>query len=235
MKKRIKLEQVISLWTLFLMAGLSIQVGYSAFYKQFLVLETKSQIFVTILYTVICGSIVITTLRLNREYWVSNMMLNPKETLQRAVSQADVMFPAKLFFLLILLASLWIDVMARDTDESGWWELMPWWLIGGILISSFSIGFFWLFHSTFIYIIFKVSKKDMRFGVIFRLSGYTFIYFLILFLVLNSMLIFFQKSSDFLFAFDDFVKFWLIMFLIQFIWSTVIVSWSLFNFRVVDE
>ena len=65
MKKRIKLEQVISLWTLFLMAGLSIQVGYSAFYKQFLVLETKSQIFVTILYTVICGSIVITTLRLN--------------------------------------------------------------------------------------------------------------------------------------------------------------------------
>ena len=211
------------------MTGLAVSVGYSAFYEQFLILTSERQVFVTLSYAVIYGGIYVATRLVTKDERFEGMILKPKATLQRAVQDGDYIFSIKTFCIMVLLSGIWLDGSLRYIDEFDW-EGAPWLLFSSLLDSSIDLGIFWVFLSGFVYVIFKFFRA-IQFSIIFRLCGYVFIHFIFFFVLINTTLIWPQEGHDFLLALTLLVPLdlWLFFILMQFIWSTVLILWSLFQ------
>lgn len=221
--------KVIDCLTFAVMAGLAVSMGYSAFYEQFLILTPERQVFVTLSYTVIYGGIYAATRLVTKDERFEEMILKPKTTLQRAVQDGDYIFSIKTFCIMVLLSGIWLDESLRYIDEFDW-EGAPWLLFRFLLDNLIDLGIFWAFLSVFIYVIFKFFR-DIQFSIIFRLCGYVFIHFIVLFVLINATLIWPQEGSIFLAALTLLVPIdlWLLFILLQFIWSSVLILWSLFQ------
>lgn len=211
------------------MAGSAASVGYSAFYEQFLILTPERQVFVTLSYTVIYSGIYVATRLVTKDERFEGMILKPKTTLQRAVQDGDYIFFIKTFCIMVLLSGIWLNGSSRYIDEFDW-EGAPWLLFSSLLDSSIDLGIFWVFLSVFIYVIFKFFRA-IQFSIIFRLCGYVFIHFIVLFVLVNATLIWPQEGHDVLFSITLLVPLdlWSFFILIQFIWSSVLILWSLFQ------
>lgn len=214
------------------MAGLVVSMGYSAFYEQFLILTPERQVFVTLSYAVIYGGIYAATRLVTKDERFEEMILKPKTTLQRAVQDGDHIFSIKTFCIMVLLSGIWLDGSSRYTDEFDW-EGAPWLLFRFLLVNSIGLGIFWVFLSVFVYVIFQFFR-DIQFSIIFRLCGYVFIHFIVLFVLVNATLIWPKEGYDFLLALSLLVPIdfsWLVLSFIflQFIWPTALILWSLFK------
>ena len=221
--------KVIDCLTFAVMAGLAVSMGYSAFYEQFLILTPERQVFVTLSYAVIYGGIYVATRLVTKDERFEEMILKPKTTLQRAVQGGDHIFSIKTFCIMVLLSGIWLDGSLRYIDEFDW-EGAPWLLFRFLLDNLIDLGIFWAFLSVFIYVIFKFFR-DIQFSIIFRLCGYVFIHFIFFFVLINATLIWPQEGSIFLAALTLLVPIdlWLLFILLQFIWSSVLILWSLFQ------
>ncbi len=211
------------------MAGLAVSMGYRAFYEQFLILTSERQVFVTLSYAIIYGGIYAATRLVTKDERFEEMILKPKATLQRAAHDGDYIFSIKTFCIMVLLSGIWLNGSLRYIDEFDW-EGAPWLLFSSLLDSSIDLGIFWVFLSVFVYVIFQFFRA-IQFGIIFRLCGYVFIHFIVLFVLLNATLIWPQEGSIFLAPLTLLMPLdlWLLFILIQFIWSTVLILWSLFQ------
>lgn len=211
------------------MTGLAVSMGYSAFYEQILILTSERQVFVTLSYAVIYGGIYAATRLITKDERFEGMILKPKATLQRAVHDGDHIFSIKTFCIMVLLSGIWLDGSLRYIDEFDW-EGAPWLLFRSLLDSLIDLSFFWVFLSVFVYVIFKFFR-DIQFSIIFRLCGYVFIHFILLFILVNATLIWPQEGQGFLFFLTLLVPIdlWSLFFSIQFIWSSVLILWSLFQ------
>ena len=224
--------KVIDCLIFLVMVGLAASMGYSAFYEQILLLTTKAQIVVTLSYTIIYGGTYVATRLVTKDERFEGMILKPKATLQWAVHDENHIFSIKTFCILVLLSGIWLDGSSRYTDEFDW-EGAPWLLFRFLLVYSIGLGIFWVFLSVFVYVIFQFFR-DIQFSIIFRLCGYVFIHFIVLFVLVNATLIWPKDGYDFLLALSLLVPIdfsWLVLSFIflQFIWPTALILWSLFN------
>ncbi len=221
--------KVIDCLIFVVMVGLAVSMGYSAFYEQFLILTSERQVFVTLSYAVIYGGIYAATRLITKDERFEGMILKPKATLQRAVHDGDHIFFLKIFCIVVLLSGIWLNGWPRYIDEFDW-EGAPWLLFRSLLDSLIDLSTFWVLLSVFVYVIFMFFR-DIQFRIIFRLCGYVFIHFIFFFVLVNATLIWPQEGRDFFIALIRFVPFdlWLLFFLLQFIWSSVLILWSLFK------